>query len=196
MIESWLYIFAVIAVLLIPGPTNAVLATTAHLHGFLKTCRLLPMVLLGYIYGISLWALLIHLTMSTWPHLIDVLHVVSAIYVIWLAFRMWKKTSLQQHGLKNRQLERGQLFKLTLKNPKSLLLAVGIFPVWTWDSVENYAWNIAILSICLIPCAMFWMYIGRLILAGDIGSGMADRLYKGSAMLLMLSMLPIVIQFF
>ena len=196
MVESWLFIFAVIAVLLIPGPTNALLASSAHLHGFSKTFLSIPVVLFGYAYGISLWALVIHLSMPTWPNLIHILHVVSATYVIWLAFHLWKKTSLQQHSLKHQQLDRAKLFKSTLKNPKSLLFAAGIFPAWTWDSAEYYAWVFGIFCLCLMPCSLFWIYIGRRILAGQIASVTADRLYKGSAMLLVLSMMPIVISFF
>ncbi len=59
MIESWLFIFAVIAVLLVPGPTNALLASAAHHQGIFKTLLLVPMQLLGYVYAISIWALVI-----------------------------------------------------------------------------------------------------------------------------------------
>lgn len=196
MVESWLFIFAVIAVLLIPGPTNALLASSVHFYGFLKTFLYVPVVLFGYGYGMSLWALLIYLTMPIWPNLIHILHAVSAVYVIWLAFHLWKKTSLLQQSHQDRELSCARLFKSSLKNPKSLLLAVGILPHWTWASVDNYIWVMGIFSMCLIPCAMFWMYVGGQILAGKVRLNLADRLYKGSAMLLMVSMLPIVIRFF
>ena len=196
MVASWLFIFAVFAVLLIPGPTNAFLASAAHHHGLLKAFHLVPIELLGYIYGISLWSLLIHLTMPTWPMLIHLLHVVSAAYVIWLAFHLWKSSHLKQHSLKHKTLNRSMLFKSTLHNPKSILFAVGIFPVWTWDSFQNYAYVLAIFSLCLVPCALFWIYFGRQVLAGNLKVVTADRVYKGSAMLLLLSMLPVVIGFF
>lgn len=196
MIESWLFIFAVIAVLLVPGPTNALLASSAHHQGFSKTLMLVPIELFGYVYAISIWALVIHLSMPIWPHLIHVLHVVSTFYVLWLAFKLWKTSYLEQHSKKNTSLSRSRLFKETLKNPKSLLFAAGIFPLWTWDSFENYAFVLSIFIICLIPCALFWMYLGRRILVGNIKVITADRLYKGSAMLLMLSMLPVFAGFF
>ncbi|MBQ1494215.1 MAG: threonine transporter RhtB, partial [Acinetobacter sp.] len=37
MIESWFFVLAMIAVLLIPGPTNALLASSTHQQGVLKT---------------------------------------------------------------------------------------------------------------------------------------------------------------
>jgi threonine/homoserine/homoserine lactone efflux protein len=196
MVESWLYIFAVVAVLLIPGPTNALLASAAHHQGIFKALYFVPLELLGYIYGISIWALLVHLTMPIWPMLIHILHIVSAGYVIWMAFHLWKASHLKQLSQRNVLLSRRQLFKSTLKNPKSILFAVGIFPAWTWDSIPNYFLVLGVFSLCLIPCALFWMYFGKKLLAGNQTVVSADRLYKGTAVLLMFSMLPVIVGFF
>ena len=196
MIESWLFIFAMFAVLLIPGPTNALLASAAHHQGVTKTFRLIPTQLLGYVYGISLWSLLIHLSMPTWPMLIHILHVASMIYVLWLAFHLWKSSNLEKHSQRHQQLKPQHLFLATLKNPKVVLFAAGIFPIETWDSFANYALVLGVFCLCLIPCAIFWIYFGRKLLAGDLRGMRADQLYKGSAMLLMLCMLPVFFRFF
>ena len=81
MIESWLFVLAIIAVLMIPGPTNILLASSAHQQGFAKTSLFIPAELLGYFYAISLWSLIIHLFTSIWPHLIALLHALSFGYV-------------------------------------------------------------------------------------------------------------------
>ena len=73
MIESWWFVLAMIAVLMIPGPTNALLASSAHQQGIAKTSMLIPAELFGYAYAISLWALLIHLSAPIWPYFIDIL---------------------------------------------------------------------------------------------------------------------------
>ncbi|OTG85151.1 LysE family translocator [Acinetobacter sp. ANC 4648] len=196
MIESWLFIFAMFAVLLIPGPTNALLASAAYHQGVSKAFSFIPAELFGYVYGISLWALLIHLSMPIWPMLIHILHFASAIYVIWLAFHLWKNAHLENYSQNHQQLKPQQLFLSTLKNPKVILFAAGIFPVETWDSFANYAWILGIFCLCLIPSAIFWIYFGRKLLAGDVRGMTADQLYKGSAMLLMLCMLPVFFRFF
>jgi threonine/homoserine/homoserine lactone efflux protein len=54
MIESWLFVLAMIAVLMIPGPTNALLASSAHQQGIAKTSLLIPAEFFGYMYAISL----------------------------------------------------------------------------------------------------------------------------------------------
>ena len=196
MIENWLLIAAMLAVLLIPGPTNALLANSAHHQGLAKTFALVPAELLGYLYGISIWALLVHLSLPIWPMLSDLLHLASAVYVFWLAFHLWKTSHLAAHGLSHKVLTPSQLFISTLKNPKTILFAAGIFPVETWDSFTYYFLVMGIFSLCLIPCAVFWMYWGRKMLAGNIKGIRADQWYKGSALFLVLCMLPVVIRFF
>ncbi len=129
MIESWLFVLAMIAVLMIPGPTNALLASSAHQQGLAKTSLLVPAELFGYFYAINLWALLIHLSTPTWPYLIDLLHALSAVYVFWLAFHLWKSSHLEKHNQRFTSIRPKQLFFSTLKNPKAVLFAAGIFPM-------------------------------------------------------------------
>lgn len=196
MIESWLFIFAILAVLLIPGPSNAFLANAAHQQGVLKSLKLIPIEILGYVYGISLWALIIHLSMPTWPMLIHLLHFVSAVYVVWLAFHLWKSAHLEKHRQTYPNLKPRQLFFSVFKNPKTILFTAGIFPAETWNSFESYFSVFAVFILCLIPAALFWIYFGQALLAGKLRGINADHLYKGSAMLLMLCMLPVVAEFF
>ncbi len=196
MIESWLFVLAMIAVLMTPGPTNALLASSAHQQGIAKTSLFIPAEFLGYLYAINLWALLIHLSAPIWPNLIHILHALSMFYVFWLAFHLWKSAHLQQHSQKNSSIRPRQLFFATFKNPKALLFAAGIFPLETWNNATNFILVFAVFSLVLLPSAMFWMAFGRAILSGESRKIKADLLYKGSAMMLVLCMFPVVIRFF
>jgi len=42
MIENWLFVFAIIAVLMIPGPANALVASSAYQQGTAKTSLYIP----------------------------------------------------------------------------------------------------------------------------------------------------------
>lgn len=185
-----------IAVLLIPGPTNALLASAAHHQGILKTAYVIPAEWLGYLYGISLWAIFIHLGEPIWPALIPILHTISAAYVIWLAFNLWKSSHLQRYSQHHLSIRPRQLFFASLKNPKALLFAAGIFPPETWESLKNTAYVFALFSVILLPVALFWMCFGRALLSGDVKGVKADHLYKGSALLLVICMLPVIFRFF
>ena len=149
MIESWLFVLAMIAVLMIPGPTNALLASSAHQQGLAKTSLLVPAELFGYFYAINLWALLIHLSTPTWPYLIDLLHALSAVYVFWLAFHLWKSSHLEKHNQRFTSIRPKQLFFSTLKNPKAVLFAAGIFPYEAWDNPTNFFLVFAVFSLVL-----------------------------------------------
>ncbi|WP_109441475.1 LysE family translocator [Acinetobacter haemolyticus] len=196
MIESWFFVLAMLAVLLIPGPTNAMLASATHQHGVPKTLVFIPVEWLGYIYGISLWALFIHLFEPIWPAFDVMLHVGSLLYVLWMAFHLWKSSHLQKHDQRHQHIRPTQLFVSTLKNPKTVLLAAGIFPPEAWNSVQNAAIVFAIFSLILIPVSIFWMVFGRALLTGSFAGIKADHLYKGSAMLLIICMLPMVFRVF
>ncbi|WP_411687651.1 LysE family translocator [Acinetobacter indicus] len=196
MIESWLFVLAMIAVLLIPGPTNALLASSAHQHGIARTSLFVPAELLGYLYALSLWALLIHLTVPIWPYLSHILHGLSALYVLWTAFHLWKHAHLVKHNQLNPSIRPHQLFFATLKNPKALLFAAGILPTETWDNPTNFLMVYAVFCLVLLPTALFWMSFGRAILSGESKQIKADLLYKGSAMLLVLCAFPVILRFF
>lgn len=196
MIESWLFVLAMIAVLLTPGPTNALLASSAHQQGTAKTSLFIPAEFFGYFYAINLWALLIHLTAPVWPNLIHILHFCSMIYVFWLAFHLWKAADLQKHNQKYTGIRPRQLFFSTLKNPKALLFAAGILPLETWNNPASFLAVFAVFSLVLLPSAVFWMCFGRAILSGRVRQIKAGLLYKGSAMMLVLCMFPVIIRFF
>lgn len=196
MVETWLFLFAICVVVLIPGPCNVQLAISAYQQGVLKSLFLIPAVLLGYVYGMALWALLIHISMPTWPHLIDILHTVSVAYVMWWGFHLWKMKDLKRFSQKNVSMTAATLFNTALKNPKSLLFAAGIFPSWVWDSFAYYGKAMLYFSLILICCSTAWICIGQRLLTGSLPMLTADRLYKGSASLLLFSMLPMLFNFF
>lgn len=196
MIESWLFVLAMMAVLMTPGPSNALLASSAHQQGMVKTIVLVPAELMGYFYAINIWALIIHLSAPVWPNLIHILHFLSIVYVLWLAFHLWKSAHLQQHNQKHPSIQPRELFLTSLKNPKAILFAAGIFPLETWNSPLNFVMVFAVFALVLLPVALFWMSFGRAILSGQNQKIKTDLLYKGSALMLILCMFPVVFRFF
>ena len=82
------------------------------------------------------------------------------------------------------------------KNPKALLFAAGIFPPETWESLYNTVHVFILFSLILLPVAFFWMCFGRALLAGNVRGVRAEHLYKGSALLLVVCMLPVILDSF
>lgn len=193
MIENWLFVFATIAVLMIPGPANALVASSAYQQGTAKTSLYIPVILVGYLYAINGWALLVHLFSPIWPSFQELVHVLSAIGVGWMTFHLFKARQLEQYNQSHPQIRPWQMFKGTLKNPKAALLATGILPLSTWESPSNFVLVFAIFTGIALLVALFWMIFGQAILAGESAKRKADLIYKGSALLLLLCLVPLLI---
>lgn len=193
MIESWLFILAVIAVLMIPGPANVLVASAAHQHGQAKTSLSIPAMWLGYFYAINLWALLIHLASPYWPNFKTMLYMLSMITVGWTTFRLFKVRQLELQHKKYPLIRPWQMFMATLKNPKSVLFAAGIFPEATWQSMSNFVWVFAAFSLVTVPVFIFWMAFGQALLSGASAKIKADLIYKGSAFFLLLCLIPLIL---
>ena len=178
---------------MIPGPANALVASAAYQQGKLKTSLYIPVILIGYLYAINGWALLIHLFSPIWPSFQELLHVLSAIGVGWMTFRLFKAQQLEQYNQTHPQIRPWQMFKGTLKNPKAALLAAGILPLSTWQSPSNFILVFAIFALVALLVALFWIVFGQAILAGESAKRKADLIYKGSALFLLLCLLPLLI---
>ena len=196
MVENWLFLLAVIAVLMIPGAGNALVASSAHQHGQAKTSLYIPVILLGYFYAINVWALLIHLAAPIWPNFAALIHIGSTVYVGWLTFKLFKADQLEQHNKKHPEIRPWQVFAATLKNPKAALFAAAIFPTNTWDNPTNFVLVFAAFSLVTLPVFIFWMAFGQAVLSGQSEKIKTDLIYKGSALFLLLCLIPLIINLF
>ena len=64
---SWFFIGLVITILLTPGPTNTLLASSGIQVGLRKSLLLIPAEAIGYILAISAWGMLIGKVSATLP---------------------------------------------------------------------------------------------------------------------------------
>lgn len=196
MIPYTLLFFTLLSLFLIPGPTNVILAHTAYKKGIFAVIKSLPAEYLGYVYAIALWGLIIQITAPYWTAFYEILHFISILYIFWLAFRLWKSTDLTRHLNFNKRLSYGAMFHATLKNPKALLFAVGIFPPDVWHDWEHYKGTMLVLGVAMIPSALFWGLFGRSLLSNHRTQRRAEYIYKFFALLLIICTLPVMIRFF
>lgn len=195
MIENWLFVLAIIAVLMIPGIGNASLASSAHQLGKAKTSLLIPAILLGYLYAMNAWALLIHLLSPTWPSFQTVVHLLSSVCVGWMTFRLYKVKHLEKHQRNYPLIRPWQMFFTTLKNPKAALITAGILPQTTWDSPSHFLMVFTVFGLVVLPVAAFWMVYGQTLLSNQSKKIKADLIFKGSALFLLLCLIPLVLHF-
>ena len=82
---SWFFIGLVITILLTPGPTNTLLASSGIQVGLRKSLLLIPAEAIGYIIAISAWGMLIGKVSTTLPLLPTFLKLLSAGYIVFLS---------------------------------------------------------------------------------------------------------------
>lgn len=90
---SWWFVGWIIALLLTPGPTNTLLASSGLRVGIAKSFPLIPAEAFGYLISISLWGFAVGILSQHLYMLPDFLKLFSAIYIAYLASQLWCSSS-------------------------------------------------------------------------------------------------------
>lgn len=159
---SLLFIGLVTAILLTPGPTNTLLASSGIQIGLRKSFRLIPAEALGYLIAISCWGILIGKISTHLPALPHILKLFSAGYILYLAIKLWRTAEVSDH-INHATIRARELFLATLLNPKALLFASAIFPIVVWKSSYYYVMYMLTFLCLLIPIALLWTFVGTLL---------------------------------
>ncbi|MFC6168145.1 LysE family translocator [Acinetobacter terrestris] len=187
---SWLFIGLVITILLTPGPTNTLLASSGIQVGVRKSLRLIPAESIGYLVSISIWGLIIGTVSNQFPILPIFLKLLSALYIIFLAIKLWKTADIEaSYHLPT--IRARELFCATLLNPKALLFASAIFPSSAWLTLNNYLAHIGMFLILIVPIALFWTFIGSVLASNKVRWLNQSNLQKTASLVLVSFSIPL-----
>ncbi|KHN67216.1 multidrug transporter MatE [Acinetobacter calcoaceticus] len=187
---SWLFIGLVATILLTPGPTNTLLASSGVQVGLRKSVKLIPAEVLGYVISISAWGMLIGKVSTTLPLLPPILKLLSACYIIFLAIKLWH-TANQEVELNQPTIRTRELFCATLLNPKALLFASAIFPVAAWSDFHIYMIHMMAYLVLITPIALFWIFLGSLLASKKVEWLNQTNLQKTASLVLVSFSIPI-----
>ncbi|ENV01853.1 MULTISPECIES: LysE family translocator [Acinetobacter] len=187
---SWLFIGLVATILLTPGPTNTLLASSGVQVGLRKSVKLIPAEVLGYVISISAWGMLIGKVSTTLPLLPPILKLLSACYIIFLAIKLWH-TANQEVELNQPTIRTRELFCATLLNPKALLFASAIFPVAAWSDFHIYFIHMMAYLALITPIALFWIFLGSLLASKKVAWLNQTNLQKTASLVLVSFSIPI-----
>jgi threonine/homoserine/homoserine lactone efflux protein len=144
---------AVLALLVSPGPTNALLALAGAQSGLRAGLRLIPAVVLCYLLVIAPLLLWGGVALAQLPLLRPLLTGLAALWVARLAFRLWSlPPTLDQSTAR---VTPSQIAITTLLNPKSLIFGLVLLPS------HQPIWQGVIGFLCLLPlvCGL-WVGLG------------------------------------
>ena len=178
-----LFVFGVFLVLIMPGPTNTLLAAAGLARGFRKASWLTLAESCGYWIAISFWGMFLATLAHASPWLPIVVRIGSAIYIAYLAVRLWN-TTLELATGEKRAIGMRDLFFATLLNPKAILFGGTIFPKAAFASGLAYLEVMGAFLALLFPVGMLWVGLGAQLSAGRFGSRAPTYLLRSASLVL------------
>jgi threonine/homoserine/homoserine lactone efflux protein len=146
---------AVVMLLLVPGPTNTVMAT-AGAGPRQSPLLLLAAELAGYATIITLATVLLVPLVAAWPPAGVIVKLVVSAYLIGIAIKLWRgRVAIEASG--TAVVGPGLVYLTTALNPKGLIFAMAVFP-HAHPQLWMYA---ALFSVCVIACGYGWFSLGR-----------------------------------
>lgn len=187
---SWLFLGSVITILFTPGPTNTLLASSGIRAGLRTSLKLIPAETLGYLVAITSWGILIGFVEQRLPLLPKLLQLLSASYMLYLAFKLWK-TAKHDLDMQQSLILPRELFVATLFNPKGLVFASAIFPKEVWYTASLYLLHIGIFLLLIIPIAFCWIMLGTYLTKNKIAWLNPCNLQRTASLVLMSFSVPL-----
>ena len=187
---SWLFIGLVVTILLTPGPTNTLLASSGIQVGVRQSLRLIPAESMGYLISITTWGMIIGTVSIQFPIIPTFLKLLSALYIIFLAIKLWKTADIEA-SYNQPTIRARELFCATLLNPKALLFASAIFPSTAWLTMQIYLLHIGLFLLLIVPIALFWTFIGSILASNKVRWLNQSNLQKTASLVLISFSIPL-----
>jgi threonine/homoserine/homoserine lactone efflux protein len=172
-------------VLMMPGPTNTLLLSSGLKVGIRRTLPLVAAEAFGYITAISLWGFFLLSFTTDAPWLLDAVKLLCAVYILWLATKMWTQSQL----LDDRDtgpVSIREIFVVTLMNPKALIFSGTLFPLEAFKSAEYFAAAVIAFLIVLGPIGIAWSCLGGLLTSRQSWENRTPTFLRSGSLLLVL----------
>lgn len=171
MTDPLLFLLAVLTLLATPGPTNTLLATSGAVEGVHKSLILLLGELSGYLVAIAAIRIVLGPLFAAYPLFGGVLKIAVAIYLGWIALRLWLRGARLSGPASTVTLS--NVFVTTLLNPKALILALSVIPAQD----PQLIWFLAVFVLCVVVIGFSWILLGRALgaTAGERHAGIVPR---------------------
>ncbi|MCH7293889.1 MULTISPECIES: LysE family translocator [Acinetobacter] len=187
---SFLFIGLIITILLTPGPTNTLLASSGIQTGIKASLKLIPAEVIGYFIAITTWGFLLESVSHVVPWLPPLIKLLSATFIIYLAIKLWI-TSTKQFDLDQPLITSKALFVATLLNPKALLFASAIFPHTAWLNLHEYVVHMGTFLALITPIAFLWIAFGSILISNKISWLNQRNLQRSAAFVLTFFAMPL-----
>jgi threonine/homoserine/homoserine lactone efflux protein len=149
-----IFIVAVATVLVTPGPTNTLLATSGALVGVRRSLHLILGEIGGYAISITVLTVIGEPFFAAFPKVAAALRIVLFCYLLLLAWRLWTAHTERGSG----PVTLARVFVTTLLNPKALIFAFLVFPPIA--GIGDALLYAATFAAIVLPIATGWVVFG------------------------------------
>ena len=157
---------AIFALLVAPGPTNALLAASGARLGVTRSLPMLAVVLAAYAVSIGVLTLLVAPQLQASPAAWLAAKLAAALYLLWLGLRLWR-TADRPGDERDAPVRAAEMFVATLLNPKGLVIGLVLLPRGPELGPRAVP---GVLALTMLGCGLVW------ILAGHAFAAAAPRL--------------------
>jgi threonine/homoserine/homoserine lactone efflux protein len=176
------FVSASLALLLTPGPTNTLLATSGAAVGVKRSLHLMLAEVGGYLIAVSVIALAIGPLMERSQLPGVALRAACAAYLFYAAWKLWREGA--EILASDKPIDFSRVFVTTLLNPKAIVFALVVVPHLADGDLFAASPYLAGLVGMILAAATGWISAGALLRAGMNGrlGGQAIRRVGAVAM--------------
>ena len=147
---------AALALLIAPGPTNALLAASGARIGVRRSLRMLLVVLAGYAISVGVLTIVVAPQLQASPTAWLAAKLAAGLYLSWLGLRLWR-TADTVGDERNAPVIATEIFVTTLLNPKGLIIGLALLPRGQVSSLAAYLF---VLALAIAGCGVVWISAG------------------------------------
>lgn len=189
MLDFLPFVLAVLGLLIVPGPTNTLMAAAGATRGVRRSLHLIAGELGGYLIAITVWTELVGAAAAAQPLIGVAAKLIAAGFLLWSAWKLWSHPRLS--GQPATAISLARVFTTTLVNPKGLVFAFAIFPHLGFVARLPY---LGVMGALVIVTAMAWQTLGGAVASSSRGLLTAARIEKASAVALAVFAVLLIVQ--
>ncbi|APO78790.1 LysE family amino acid efflux protein (plasmid) [Rhizobium etli 8C-3] len=148
------------ALLAMPGPTNTLLALAAHRRGVRELAILATTVVAAYLMVVVLLAVFAGAFLHSHPQIAAALKLVSAAWVLYLAFRLW----FAPGPISATDVSARHVLMTTLLNPKAIIIGLAMVPT---AGISTQIPHLMTIAFVVAAASALWLALGKLVIGGQ-----------------------------
>ncbi|PHR69295.1 MAG: lysine transporter LysE [Arcobacter sp.] len=147
-----------------PGPTNIMILSTVHNYGVKRALTFSLGSGFGFFTLLVLCVVFNVILLSYLPKIIFVLQGMGALYMVYLAYSIFKISDDKKNNYNTSTFKTG--FLMQFINPKSLIFTLSVFPSFIFPYYNSFlSLSFFIFMITFIACMSFfsWILFGKIL---------------------------------